>query len=73
MHFDLTNFLSGLTGALLGGLVLWVLSLVRRRESRDRSQSGGGGGQLSPSIVLAAAFILGVLIALYLLIAGPSE
>jgi hypothetical protein len=70
MHFDLTNFISGLTGALLGGLILWLLSLIRGAEPRDSSDRSSGA---TMSIILAAAFILGILIALYLLITGNSK
>lgn len=73
MRFDLTNFLSGLAGALFGGLILWLLSLFRKREAGGRSQRHTGDGQLSASMVLAAAFIIGVLVALYLLIGGKPK
>jgi hypothetical protein len=72
MHFDLTNFVSGLAGALVGGIILWLGSLFRgqgRREGAERAADG----QFNPAIILAAAFILGVLIALYFLITGQAK
>jgi hypothetical protein len=72
MHFDLTNFLSGLAGALLGGFILWLGSLFRGHEGRSGTERAGDG-QFNTSIILAVAFILGVLIALYFLISGQAK
>ena len=74
MHFDITNFLSGMIGALCGGIVRWLLSMFIRPSSPEDSMRGiERGSPKSPSIILAAASIVGVLIGIYLLTSGSSK
>ena len=73
MHFDLTNFLSGLAGALFGGFVLWLVSRCSRRRSIDSSKDRTALKPWNVSILLAGFFIIGILIALYLLAGGHSK
>jgi len=72
MHFDLTNFVSGLAGALLGGIIVGLGSLFRGQGGREGAERAGES-HFNPAIILAAAFILGVLIALYFLITGQAK
>ena len=68
MHFDLTNFLSGLAGSLVGGVVLWIFAAFR--GSRTHYDSVRQGKPWNSSILLGIAFFLGIMIGLYLLIYG---
>lgn len=72
MRFDLTNFISGLAGAFVGGVVVWLTAVLKAKRTRD------GYGlkqerQSNPSILLGVAFVIGILIAVYLLTKGRHQ
>jgi hypothetical protein len=73
MHFDLTNFLSGLAGALVGGVVLWVFAAIRAGRTHDDYGSRRQRKPWNPSVLLGVAFVIGILIGLYLLITGQLK
>jgi uncharacterized membrane protein (UPF0136 family) len=70
MRFDLTNFISGLAGTFVGGIVVWITTVVKAKRTRDGYSLKQERKSSNPSILLGVAFVIGILIALYLLIKG---
>lgn len=70
MRFDLTNFISGLAGAFVGGIVVWLTTVFKAKRTGDGYGFKQERKSSNPSILLGVAFVIGILIALYLLTKG---